>query len=259
VLHSDTAMSKPAFKLNNPPIIEAVVDIECDLPPGLQVAALEQAALDRFKDHYPRFRKQFIHEHRIEAKPDGTSNLSVLKNDVLALHFLKDDEKQLVQVRTQGFSFNRLAPYSSLDDYLPEIQRTWNLYVELAAPVQVRAIRLRYINRFLLPTKGTRVSLDKYLRIGPRLPDEEALTLSGFLSQQTMVEEKTKNQANLVLTAQLPENEKLPVVLDNGVLSSGAGAPQDWPWILGKIKELRALKNIVFERTLTEECLKLFQ
>ena len=38
-----------------------------------------------------------------------------------------------------------------LDEYLPEIERTWRFFVELASPVQVRRIRLRYINRILLP------------------------------------------------------------------------------------------------------------
>jgi hypothetical protein len=31
------------------------------------------------------------------------------------------------------------------------------------------------------------VDLDKFLKIGPRLPDEESLTLSGFLTQQAAV------------------------------------------------------------------------
>ena len=72
-----------------------------------------------------------------------------------------------MQVRAQGFSFNRLAPYSGLDDYLPEIERTWSLYVDLASPVQIRAIRLRYINRILLPLAANTVDLDEYLKIGP--------------------------------------------------------------------------------------------
>ena len=83
-------------------------------------------------------------------KPGELPALSI-KHGVQALQFLQDDERQLVQVRVQGFSFNRLAPYTSLDDYLPEIKRTWGLYVDLVKPVQVRQIRVRYINRILLP------------------------------------------------------------------------------------------------------------
>ena len=70
-----------------------------------------------------------------------------VRRGIQALQFLHADEKQLVQVRAQGFSFNRLAPYTSLDDYLPEIERTWHLFVGLASPVQIRVVQLRYINR----------------------------------------------------------------------------------------------------------------
>ncbi len=37
-------MSEPSQKLANPPIVEAVVDIDCDLPPGVELAALKEKA-----------------------------------------------------------------------------------------------------------------------------------------------------------------------------------------------------------------------
>ena len=251
-------MTEPAFHLKNPPIIEAVLDIECDLPPDKQLGALEGPARDSFRDQYPKFKKRFVHEHQITTKPGKPTKHSA-RHGIQGLQFLQADEKQLVQIRTQGFSFNRLAPNSRLDDYLPEIERTWNLFVELTSPVQIRLIRLRYINRIMLSLNEKDLDLDKYLRIGPRLPDEETLTIAGFLTQQVMLEKKTGNQVHLVLTAQLPEGENLPIILDNTVLSSDQGAPEDWPWILEKIKQLRCLKNHIFRRTVTEECLNLFR
>jgi uncharacterized protein (TIGR04255 family) len=78
------------------------------------------------------------------------------------------------------FSFNRLAPYTTLDDYLPEIERAWLLYVDLVSPVQIRVIRLRYINRMLLPMPANQLDLDEFLEIGPRVPDEEKLVCLAF-------------------------------------------------------------------------------
>ena len=114
----------PAPRLRNPPIVEAVFDVDCDLPPGFDLVALEERSQALFQDRYPKFRTQLVQEHRIETKADAPPNTSS-RLAVQALQFLHDDEKQLVQVRAQGFSFNRLAPYSSLDDCLPEIERTW--------------------------------------------------------------------------------------------------------------------------------------
>src|SRR4051794_5849007 len=108
------------------PIIEAVIDIDCDMPPGLDLKVLESPARERFQDQYPGLRTQFIQEHRIQVAPDvSVSPEMSVRQAIQAFQFVSQDEKQLVQLRTAGFSFNRLAPYKSLNDYIPEIQRTW--------------------------------------------------------------------------------------------------------------------------------------
>lgn len=251
-------MNQSDLKLPNPPIVEAVLDIECDLPPGQQLAALEEPARNVLCDRYPKVRPQVILEQLIEAKPEVPPKVTV-RHGVQALQFVQDDERQLVQVRIQGYSFNRLAPYTSLDDYLPEIERTWRLYVELAKPVQIRVIRLRYINRILLPTAAGRVQLDDYFNIAPRLPEEEKLTLVGFLNQHTAEEVETGNQVNIVLTAQPLEGDRLPVIFDNAVTSPKPGEPEDWSWISSRIQVLRDLKNRIFRSALTKPCLDLFR
>jgi len=251
-------MNGSEFKLPNPPIVEAILDVDCDLPPGQKLTELESSARDRYKDHYPKFRTQVFHEHQIEAGPGQEAKLS-MRQGVQALQFLSEDERQIVQVRGEGFSFNRLAPYTSLDDYLPEIERVWRLFVGLASPVQIKLIRLRYINRILLPLTDGRVDLDLFLKIGPRLADENNLALTGFMNQQAAVEKGTGRQVNLVLTSQAPEGDKLPIIFDNSVATAESGSPDDWSWIIERIQALRTLKNHIFKNTLTEPCLQLFQ
>jgi len=249
----------PTPKLLNPPIVEAVLDVDCDLPPGLDLAALEVPSKGRFGDAYPKFQTQLTQELKIEAQPDAPPNMSS-RVAVQSLQFRQEDEKQIVQVRAQGFSFNRLAPYTGLDDYLPEIERTWRLYVDLVSPVQIRVIRLRYINRILLPMTAGAVDLDEFLKIGPRLPDEKGLLLSGFLSQQSAIEKDTGLHVNLVLTAQNVVDEKLPVILDITVATGAILAePADWLKMRASIDALRTLKNRIFENTLTPKCIELFQ
>ncbi len=251
-------MNASALNLRNAPIVEAVLDIDCDSPPGFDLDALEERARERFRDRYPKFRKRFLHELEIATKAEALSKLTT-RHAVQALQFHHDDEKQLVQVRAQGFSFNRLAPYSSLDDYLPEIERTWRLYVEMVTPVETRIVRLRYINRILLPMEAGKVDLDEFLKIGPRLADENVLELTGFLTQHAAVETDTGHQVNLVLTAQAPENERLPVILDIGVANPLREEPGNWPTVRQSVDSLRRLKNRIFLNTLTDKCLQLFQ
>jgi len=250
-------MSEPELKLAKNPIVEAVVDIDCDMPPALDLTALEKPARAAYSDRYPKFRTVFVEQHRIEAKGTEPSVHSA-DRAIQALQFLHDNERQLVQVRTQGFSFNRLTPYTSLDDYLPEIERTWRLFLDIATPVQVRIVRLRYINRILLPMTEQKVELEVYLRASPRLADD-TLVLTGFLHQYAAAEPGTGHEVNVVLTAQPPDGGVLPVILDNCVGTAAKGNPIDWLGILGKIQSLRLLKNRIFRNTLTEQCLNLFQ
>ena len=44
-----------------------------------------------------------------------------VRGALAAFQFLQTDEKQLVQVRALGFSFNRLAPYTGFDELLAEV------------------------------------------------------------------------------------------------------------------------------------------
>lgn len=254
-------MNEPTLKLKNAPIIEAVLDIECDLPPGQQLSALESSVRAAFRDQYPKFRKQLWFEHQFEHKiaHPVTEPKTTSRSDLQALQLLTEDEKQLVQVRAAGFSFNRLSPYSSLDDYLPEIERTWRLYVEMATPVQIRLIRLRYINRILLPTVNGVVDLDDYLKVGPRLPDDARFQFAGFLIQQQAVEVETGSEINTVLTMQSMDGLSLPIIFDNSVAAQWPGDVKEWAQIRAKILELRELKNHIFGRTLTPKCLELFQ
>ncbi len=253
-------MSESGLKLAYPPIVEAVLDIECDVPPAQQLGELEQSALAQFRDGYPVLQKQFAQDYAVQLAPNAAPAVSPGSGArITALQFLQEDKKQLVQVREQGFSFNRLAPYGSFDDYVPEIARRWRQYIEVAAPVAVRTIRLRYINRIRLPTDGGRVELGTYFRFPPQLPEPKEFTLTGFLQQYQAVEINTGHQINLVITPQPMEGDKLPVILDNGVAVQEKGEPDNWDWILDQISKLRVLKNRIFQRELTEQCLNLFR
>jgi uncharacterized protein (TIGR04255 family) len=251
-------MSDLPFKLKNPPIVEAIIDIECDMPPKFVLSEMEVPAGNALHDHYPSIRKQFVQELKIEAKENAAPS-HVVSQGLSSIHFIQSDTKQLVQVRTTGYSFNRLAPYGGLDDHLPEIARTWDVFCKLVKPVQIRLIRLRYINRIELPLSTGIIDLDDYLLTGPRLPDESRLTFTGFLHQYSVLEKTTGHRANIVLTAQPTHAEKLPILFDIGAEAHGRAEPADTKYIMEKIAALRSLKNSIFRDTLTDKCLTLFQ
>jgi uncharacterized protein (TIGR04255 family) len=253
-------VSGPERDLIHAPIVEAVVDLDCVMPPGQDIAALEAPAREAFTDRYPDVRPVYVGEARIEQQEDAPLQVSA-RHGIYGYQFWQGDGLQLVQVRAQGFSFNRLAPYTSLDDYLPEIERTWRLFVGIASPVQVQLVRLHYINRILLPMADRQIELSDYFRIAPRLPDEERLTLVEFLNQHVAIERDTGNQVNIILTSQPLENSMsmAPIIFDIAASRRIEAAPEDWDSLLATIQSLRDLKNRVFRDSLSEKCLGLFQ
>ncbi len=247
------------FKLPHAPIIEAVLDIDCDLPPDLDRTELERAGRDAFRPDYPKFRKQLIHEAEVMMKAEEEPRFSA-RQGVRSFQFLSDNEKQIVQVRVDGFSFNRLAPYSSLDDYLPEIGRCWGIFKELARPRLIRKIALRYINRIVIPAEeGAQVDLKAFLTVGPRLPAETGLTFTGFLNQHQAMDKESGNSANIILASEPFANGGFPIVLDIEVWKQNRLDPARTDELMATVHSLRALKNRIFKHTLTPECLSLYQ
>jgi uncharacterized protein (TIGR04255 family) len=253
-------MSEPRLRLKNPPIIEAVVDIDCDLPPTFALPKLEAAAKERLGSLYPTVRRQTMHEQKVVQKGGLVSEIS-MRDGLKALQFATKDGKQVVQFRESGYAFNRLAPYTTLDDYLPEIERTWKLFVDLANPIQIKRIRVRNINRISVPLRDGELPLDEYFALSPRLPEDENLQLLGFLRQHTAIERHTGNRVMIVLTNQ-PHTEmdrEVPVIFDITAARSERTLPEDWDKILNQIGSLRDLKDRIFRKTLTDSCLNLFQ
>lgn len=250
-------MTAERLRLANAPIIEAVLDINCDLDPSTDLEALQEVAKERFQPSYPKARRQMTQRHEFRAEGEKPPQVSVRKG-VSALQFLVEDERQIIQIRPEGYSFNRLAPYSSLDEYLPEVERTWGIFRQLVNPLQIRRVALRFINRIPLPADQGRVELADYLKISPELPDDE-LEFIGFLDQHSAVDPKTGNQVNITLVMQPLEGDRLPLIFDIDASRVVSGSPEDWTLIRTTLDSLRVLKNRVFERTLTEKCLNLFR
>jgi len=254
-------MTETGLKLRNPPIVEAMLDIECVMPER-ELALLKMAADDSLLSEYPRFEVFYpnlpIHVGLFSPPPQPMP-LMPFQRDSLRFQYAHRDGKQLIQIRKGGYSFNRLAPYSTLDDYLEEIERTWKLFVRIAQPVSVRGIRMRYVNRILLPAQSETLDLEGFLRFGPRLPDRGRLMFMSFFDQHVVVDKETGSNANVVLATQTVEGDQLPLVFDITVVGDTLVEPADWAGISEKIQLLRSLKNLIFQNTLTEECLKLFQ
>ena len=257
---TDPMSTEPApFSLTRAPSIEAVMDIGVEPMPGFDLAACEERAEEFFSASYPKKQKQFIQSAEFTVNAAGGSHL-VTGNGLAGFLFRSADEKQIVQVKAGGFAFNRLAPYDSMDAWLPEAKLRWGEYLQIVRPVRIRRVALRYINRLMLPLRvDGSLELSEYLTTGPKLADEARFRLGGFLHQHQIVDSVTGFSATILQTLQPIEEHLLPVIFDIEVQRVEARLEPDAGELWTTIQDLRILKNRIFTLSLTPQCLSLFQ
>ncbi len=248
-------------RVPHPPIVEAIVDIDCELPPGMKLEDIETTARDSLQDNYPQLQKRLLQQFQIRQQGEGPPEHEVGDGRLEALLFRSDDNLQLTQFRRSGYSFNRLAPYDGMDVYLPEIERTWENYREIALPVRIGKVGLRMINRIAVPlNQHGGLNLEAYFTTGPQLPlvEGRSLSFTGFLNQHQIIDEGSGHQANIALAVEGKQGDKLIVLLDIDVFDLRTRETLEWPDIAPVLASLRNLKNQLFFNILTKECRNLY-
>lgn len=240
------------------PIVEAVIDIR-----ARAVAALEEALVKpqleaklngyEFLDSQREIQQEFTVE---TGKP-----LSTMIRDLgwKGLRFQSTDKKHIAQFNRDGFVFSRLEPYESWEQLYEEGMRLWSVYIELAQPVEVHRIGLRYINRIQLPPDELR--FEDYLEPAPVPPKGLDLPFHGFMHQDTLAVPDYPYAINVIRTIQPPSapgSAGLGLILDIDVFTT-QGLELDKAALEQRLLEMRWLKNKVFFGSVTPNALKLFQ
>ncbi len=247
----------PPRQLTKPPIIEAVFDFDCDLRPDWSIAACVEEAKAAFSLGYPKLRIKHFHEQLIENLESSAPQFSYSQG-ISALQFLQEDERQVVQVRAEGFTLNRLTPYPGFVSIVAELGMRWHQYAAVAKPVEVQQIRLRYINRIPLPIDQGDLRISDWILGVSTLPTSAGMIPQRFVSQHVAVD-AVGHEVTVVVANQAREGDKLAVVLDLTAKAEGPYDPTDWPALRQRLEALRQVKNRIFDGMLTERCRELFQ
>lgn len=240
--------------LSRAPISEAIIDFR--VKPRESVTVTEFRTLrDQLHSRFPTDTE--IRQFAIALQPGQPSVAQ--EQQTTGLLFKSSDEKTLVQFRLDGFTYNRLAPYTSWDEIFPETLRLWALYVKVARPESVVRVATRYINRLELPLPIG--DLDDYLTAAPRVPASLPQHLRGYL--QRLVIYDTANDHSLILT-QAPEAN--PLDLSRATLLLDIDAFKDVDQVSPESDELRGIlmllrdaKNAAFFGSITARTLDMYR
>lgn len=240
----------------NPPITEALIDIKTT--PREDVSAVDISDLHQYiKSDYPNKKEQRRIESKIEAKKGEQPIVTSVDRGIFGFFFHSADDKQIVQYKIDGFTFNRLPPYEKWDKIFGEAQRLWGFYKDYLKPTQVTRVAVRYINKINIPLRT--FNLDDYFTAAPKMPDDLDQPIEEFYSKITIQFPSTETKAIVTMKTFPTKNPTvISILLDIDVFKEVVLGPDDsaiWDILLNH----RQIKNDIFEKNITNQTRELFK
>lgn len=250
-------MAKQRY-LKNAPIREAVIDLR--ITPPLDLSALSEipsSVREEIKNRYPKMEEQRSFEGGFGIKDGQPIVRQPVDLGVRGYIFESSDEPQRAQFRRDGFTFNRLKPYTCWESVIAEAKELWNIYLRSASPQSVSRIAVRYINHLSIPLPIS--DFKDFLTAPPPIPESAPQVVSSFSTRVVVHDIERQLYANI---AQAMEGSTKPnfvtIIIDIDAYRSGEfDAHTEEIWLI--MDQLRHLKNTIFFGSITEKTARLFE
>ncbi|KYC41611.1 hypothetical protein WA1_16310 [Scytonema hofmannii PCC 7110] len=229
------------------PITEALIDIQVQLPQEVKLDVLAQV-YSSIQAEYPKREEMLIFQGQAIA---GASVGATASQSEIGYRFFSNDQKQILQVRLDGFTFSRLAPYDCWQTFRDEAKRLWSIYQSLTHPQAIARLALRYINRLDIPLPVG--DIKEYLKTFPEVSPDLTQGLSGYFMQLQIPQEDLA--AMLILNQALvppPTPNFVSILLDLDLFLE-QDIPNDELGIWQIIEQMHQQKNKAFEACITEK------
>ena len=265
---SDSAHPLP--HLSRAPIVEALIDFRVRLPADFEVTRFKDVHA-QFEAAYPKIEERKFNEHKFEHAPDKEPSHTIADRGIHGYLFHSADGTQIVQFRRDGFTFNRLKPYTSWEQVFAEATWFWKLYVQTCQPIDISRIAVRYINRLMLP--GPDLEFSDYLAAPPPTPGGPTSSLAdirpeaaaatsfigGFVSRVTINDLDAGITAAVVQALEPPADDRyIPVLLDIDVFQKDM-LELSPDAVLIRFDKLREAKNCAFFGSITNKTLEMLK
>ncbi|MBF8262449.1 MAG: hypothetical protein HW387_114 [Parachlamydiales bacterium] len=238
----------------NPPIVEAIFDVQMELPQDVGIAELETFGKTVASD-YPEKKTRRKFASKFEIK-DEEPSAEAFNLGIAGILNWSPDHRQALQVRLDGFSFSRLKPYEKWDVHFTEFLKCLRLYCEHISPIQIKRVATRFINVIELPREN--LNWGEYFINAARTPIPDAVA-TNFFDRVEFTFPSSSVKAS-VTHAMMQSNDplKLPVVLDIETFVDMNNKP-DLIMIEKLFQNLRETKNQIFQNSLTDKTKGLFK
>lgn len=239
-------------RYNQTPIVEAVIDIQGQLPVTITGESLA-AMGDDIKSSYST-RKEITHV----SSTITSAGLTSAAQKLVGYRYESTNGKYVLQVKTNGFTLSRLTPYEYWDPFRDEAQRLWQLYRSIAKPLKLTRAAVRYINQILLP--AGLIEMKDYFTTYPEISNALPQLMTQF-AMQVMLPVPGSDDATLsLIQASLPIVDKavLPINLDIDLFKIKPAGFESDQEIWDLLERFREIRNGIFEGCITDKTRALF-
>ena len=248
-------------RYRNPPIEEALCEFR--FKPGqawdLTIPGKLQAAIG--EEYVGKPQEQRVVQVGLQVQGDKSSNLQ-LGEGLAKVQLVTGDGKRMVGVGPDVLSIHMMRPYqdpreperSGWEEFRPRTETALGAYWDVAQPLGVLRVGIRYINKIVIP-QGT-VAVEKYLKCA--LPDVAGLPdqLTNFMSR---VDYSYADNVRIVLSqgsVDVPPGQ-VGFLLDLDVIWENS-EPVDKLRALSIANDLRERERAAFEAVITDKARELF-
>lgn len=244
--------------LLRPPVTEALIDLRTPVREGFSTEMLKPVR-DALVARFPNVEEHNAMEARIEMR-DGKP---VAESRAVGFHglvFKAGDGLDVAQFRRDGFTVNRLAPYTGWQPLVELAVDLLPLYVRHADPKRFNRVAIRFINRLVLPVAPGQ-PLSDYLTAPPQLPQHVVCRLDSFVTRVSLADAVSDLRAHVSQSMDNPAADTgVTILLDIDVFREVAPDVEVSEAMLRDLlKKMRILKNAIFFGSITERAADLYR
>jgi len=235
----DTSRTFPT--LPNAPIVEAVIQWQAAPTKSFE----ERNLSEELKRRFATFDCQALHEHQVEAEIDGSQHGMEVRqrSQWNGFRLTSADKKYVCQFKSNTVIFSRLAPYEDWGRFTSAATPFWHAFLELAAPVAVDRIGVRFISQAKLKD-GEEAS--EYIDESPSPLINIGLSTETFFHKDSTEIPGYPYLLNLVRViqpAQPPLVTYRSLIVDIDIVTTDTMMLDS---VESKLPEMRYIKNLVF-------------
>lgn len=234
------------------------MDIRVKAHPDLAVAVFEEPP-EMLAAGFPEKHEQRVFTTTVQFGPKSGSQST--EHDLRGYMFRSEDKLTIVQFKVDGFTFNRLRPYTSWNSVWPQALELWRKYREIALPVAITRMALRYINHITLPSKP--FELEEILTCPPPVPKQLGAAIARFTTRVTIQAPSGRLAAHILQAIEpKPDHEGVTLILDIDAFRQAELLLEEDDLearIEETFGELREFKNEIFFASLSETVIRGFE